>query len=392
MSVDRKARIRARAEGHVADGAFSGIEWAIEKSGALWETGRAGQADALAGRDMAEVPIYRIYSMTKPVTSAVAMMLVEEGRFRLADPVAAHLPEFAEARVLEDDGTLRRPRSIMTIEHLLTHRAGLSYGFLPGCLVAERYRQSLDTSSHRSLGDFVTAIARQPLAFDPGYAWRYSVATDVLARLIEVVEGKPLGAIFRDRVFDPLGLADTAFSVPEAEAHRIMGMFGEPDLDRVFEFSAGRQTLVPADVSLSYPHNNQDFARGGHGLFSTLPDYLKVARFLSNGQDAEGTRLLSRKGLEALWTNRIPWDQYPLHLGPTTLFGYGWGLAGRVMIHPGEALGLSSTGEHGWAGAASTYFWVDPVEDLIGVVLAQYMGSKIPLGDDMRNAVYQALD
>ncbi len=387
----RRARIAQRAEAHVAAGAFSGIEWRVERRGGVVSEGRAGMADATAGKAMPEVPIYRIYSMTKPLVAAVAMMLVEEGRLRLADPVAAYLPEFGQMEVVEPDGKRRPARGLITIAQLLSHRSGLSYGFLPDCPAGALYRSSGLLSRSDSLADFVAGLATMPLAYDPGTGWRYSVGIDVVARVIELIEDRPFNAVLAARVFAPLGLRDTGFFVPEAERHRLMPMFGQSDIDRIMEAPEGPQTLRPADASASSPADDADFARGGHGLFSTLPDYMALARFLADGC-AGGERLISRKGVEALWLNRVPRHHLPLSIGPVPMGGYGFGLAGRVMLDPGACDGLSSVGECGWAGAASTYFWIDPVEEMIGVVMTQYLGSVIPLGEDMRNAVYQALD
>lgn len=389
---ERIERIARRAQAHIADGAFSGIEWQIMRGGKLWTKGRAGMADAIKGQEMADIPIYRIYSMTKPIISAVAVMLMEEGKLRLMDPVARFIPAFAKAKVCDGEGGLRNSGGLMLIEHLLTHRAGLSYGFLADCPAGARYKASGLIGKFHSLQAFVDGIAEQPLAFDPGTDWRYSVATDVMARIIEIVEGEPLGRVLAKRVFEPLGLKDTDFFVPQAERHRIMPMFGQGNLDRIMEFPPGMQKLAHAEGDYASPCDDPTFARGGHGLFSTLPDYTIIAQFLSSGLTANGDRLLSRKGIDSLWTNRISPNLLPLRIGPIPLLGYGYGLAGRVLIDPGLMLGFSSLGECGWAGAASTYFWIDKSEDIIGIVMTQYLGSTLPLADDIRNAVYQALD
>ena len=349
-------------------------------------------ADILTGREMADHPIYRIYSMTKPIVSAVAVMLMEEGKLRLGTPVAAILPEFSAMEVLEENGTRRKAATVMTLDHLLTHRSGLSYGFLDDCPVGQIYAAEAGRLwEGAELGPVISRYAELPLAFDPGAEWRYSIATDVVGRILEVVEGKPLGQILGERVFEPLGLTDTGYVVPESERGRVMAMFGEANIDETLAARSGAQQLTPVEDIPGYPMDDPAFARGGHGLFSTLQDYVRIARFLADGKADDGTALVSRKGIEALWANRIPDGLYPMRLGPISLAGYGYGLGGRVMIKPGEFAGFSTVGECGWAGAASTYFWIDPAEDLIGVVMTQYLGSTIPLGDDMRNAVYQAL-
>lgn len=388
----RKQRIKDCAEKLVAQGAFSGIEWLINKGDETWARGQAGQLDGLSGTPMPKKPIYRIYSMTKPIVSVAALMLMERMKLRLFDPVAAYIPSFAQMDVLEPDGSTRRMRGMMILEHLLTHQAGLSYGFLVDCPVGQRYTQLEIMPASVSLAEKIDILSEQPLAFDPGTNWRYSVATDVVARVLEVVEGKPIGAILKELIFDPLGMSETGFMVPESERHRVMAMFGEEDLNRIMIFGPPPQTLRPAGQDDIYPADKPDFGRGGHGLFSTIDDYMKFVRLLKTGRGQDGERLLSRKTMEMMSENRINPRIMPLFIGPILMPGYGYGLTGRVMLNTGAAYGLTSVGEWGWAGAASTYFWLDPKEDVEGIVMSQYLGSIVPLGDDLRVATYQALE
>ncbi len=391
----RIQRIEAIANKHVDQGSISGVEWLVKRKGETWAQGSAGFSDAPNQITMPKKPIYRIYSMTKPIVSVVAMMLVEQGKLRLFDPVAAYLPDFAKMTVMNADGKTSAAKSPMIIEHLLTHRAGLSYGFLTGSLVSEFYRSSNINSAKTSLEQAIKSIAGFPLAYEPGTQWQYSVATDVLARVIEVVLERPLQQILNEMIFQPLGMVDTGFMIPEAERPRLMAMFGKSDLNELMNFDDKPQTLIPADLSTQHPIDDPDFCRGGYGLYSTIEDYSRFADFLVSGVSdvsSGGERLLSSKTIELMWTNRIPDSQLPLRIGPIFLAGYGFGLAGRIMMDIGKGYGLTSNGEFGWAGAASTYFWIDHQEDIIGITMAQYLGSKVPLGDDIRNAVYQALD
>ncbi len=380
------------ATAHIDAGRFASIEWAVQKDGQPWLRGQVGQADPLSGAPLPDKAIYRIYSMTKPVTSAIAVMLVEEGRLRLYEPLAQYISTFSRPLVLDPDGGRRPARNPITIEHLLTHRSGLSYGFLFDCPVGALYRTSDLRQSVRPLADFAETIARFPLAFEPGREWRYSVATDIMARVIEVICGKPFNEVVAERVTGPLGLKDTGFFVPESARSRVMPMFGNGNLDTMMEYPDGPQKLTPTDVSTGYPADNPQFARGGYGLFSTLDEYMIVARFLATGKAPSGEILLSRKAVEVMWTNRIPPHQLPLRYGPYPSLGYGFSLAGRVLCDPANRIGLTSIGECGWAGAASTWFFIDPAEKLTGVVMSQYLGSKVPLADDMRNAIYASLE
>ena len=390
-SSERFERIAGVAERHVESGALSGVEWKILRRGTVWAAGRYGLADGLNGVGMPERPIYRIFSMTKPVVSAVAMMLLEQGRLRLFEPLAAYLPEFRDMEVLQADGSVV-PAGVITIEHLLTHRAGLSYGFLLDCPVGELYREADLRDAKVSLAEFVRRVAALPLAFQPGSAWRYSVATDVLGRVLEVVLGKDLQDILQTELLQPLAMEDTGFSVPIEKRERLMAMFGVSNLDESMLYDDQPQILIPVDMKAEHPCDDLAFCRGGMGLFSTVEDYAVMAQFLQTGVTPHGERLLSAKSIEMLWTDRIPEAQKPLMIGPFALSGYGWGLAGRVMVDMGQALVPSETGECGWAGAASTFFWIDNKNDLIGVVMTQYIGSKVPIGEDFLTAVYQALD
>lgn len=391
MPNTRFNRIGDVAKHHVDAGALSGIEWAILRDGKDWSRGAYGFADGIAKTPMPEKPIYRIYSMTKPIVSAVAMMLIEQGKLALFHPLAAYLPEFAQMQVLNADSTTS-PAAPITIEHLFTHRAGFSYTFMMDCPIGALYRKDRLRNGGTSLADFVAQIATYPLAHQPGSAWHYSVATDVLGRVIEVILGRPLQDILDELVFQPLGLKDTGFMIKAGQEHRLMAMYGQGGIDDVMDYATGPQTLIPANIAKDHPYDDPDFARGGMGLFSTLDDYIKVAKFLKSGQTENGTRLLSKKSIEMLWTDRLPDSQKPIAIGTFEFGGYGWGLGGRVMSNIGGAMILTSQGECGWAGAASTFFWLDPVEDIIGIVMTQYLGSTIPIGEDFMTAVYQALD
>ncbi|MFZ1815761.1 MAG: serine hydrolase domain-containing protein [Rhizobiaceae bacterium] len=388
----RSDRVRLTAQRYVDMGAYASLEWLVLRDGRTWLRGAVGKADPANDIALPESPIHRIYSMTKPVISAIILMLVEEGKLRLYDPVAAWIPSFARLEVMDPDGKRRKPSTFMNIEHLLTHRSGLTYGFLPDCHVAPLYRETTLRSDAGPLAGMIDIIAGLPLAFDPGTKWRYSVATDVLGRIIEIAENEPLNKVVRRRIIEPLGLADTDYRVPAEKRARLMPMFGNDNLDSLFKMPEGPQKLTPANVDELYPHDSPDFARGGYGLFSTLDDYALIADFLASGQNKAGDVLLSPHMTRMMWRNRIPDSQMPLLLGPVRLAGYGFGLAGRIMARHGEAESLSGANEFGWSGAASTFFWIDPDEPMVGILMAQYLGSRYPVADDIRAACYQALE
>jgi len=386
-------RVRARAEALVNANEYSSIEWHIEQGGQTLEQGRTGLADALTGAPLPPNPIYRIFSMTKPLVSAVAVMLIDEGKLRLSDPVARYLPKFASLRVLQADGTLRPANTTLRVEHLFTHRSGLSYQWQQN-VVGQRYREGLQFGDAVSLADLVDGLADMPLIADPGTVWHYSYSTDVLGHLISAIEGKPLRQVLSERLFQPLGMVDTGFFVPEAARTRILAMFGDavPTPGVAPALVSQPAKLTYGAPHMLYPADNPVYERGGHGLFSTTPDYIKAARFLISGVDGHGSRMLSKAGVAALWTNRLPESQCPIAIGtlPNHL-GYGYGLGGRVMVKPNESLFYATLGECGWSGAAMTYFWLDPQRDITGVVMSQYLGPKLPLGEDIRDAFDQSV-
>jgi CubicO group peptidase (beta-lactamase class C family) len=311
----------------------------------------------------------------------------------LFESLASYDPAFANMQVLTADGRLRPAERPITVEDLFTHRAGFSYEFISGCHIAPAYRESeVSSDGLCSLGEMMERLAELPLAFQPGSQFRYSVATDVLAHVIERATDRPLNDLLDEHIFTPLGMDDTAYHVPPEKRDRLMPMFGITDISELAPLKPRPQELTPADVSAMYPCDRLEFRRGGHGLFSTLQDYMKFARLLHTGRGPEGGTLLGRKTLEMMRANRIPAEQLPLTIGLNPLPGYGWGLGVRVMMDVGKAMALTGHGELGWAGAASTYFFVDPAEELLGVFMTQYLGAVLPLNEELRSAAYQMLD
>ncbi|XOV85006.1 MAG: serine hydrolase domain-containing protein [bacterium] len=391
--MNRNQQIQRVADQYTAAQKYSGIQWQVEAGGECLSRGASGFADAALRTPIPEQAIYRIYSMTKPIVSVLALMLMERGKLRLYDMLPQFDRRFAQMRVLTTNGDIVPALRPITVEDLLTHRSGLTYEFIHGCHVAQYYREAeIIGDSSRTLEEMVGAIAMQPLAFQPGSQWRYGVSTDVLAYVCQVAGGKPLAELLEEFIFSPLGMRDTAFAVPAEQLHRLMPMYGVGDLRALPALDITPQTLEPMDITDMHPTDQgQTFQRGGHGLYSTLADYLAFARMLLDGCDAEGTPLLSRTTHAMLQVNRLPAEQVPIKIGPGALPGYGWGLIGRVMLDQGQAVTLTGNGEFGWAGAASTHFWVDTKEQMVGVVMTQYLGATLPLADDMRTAAYQSL-
>ncbi|MEM7099948.1 MAG: serine hydrolase domain-containing protein [Pseudomonadota bacterium] len=385
-------QVAATVQRYVDSERFAGIEWAVDVARETVSAGQVGLADVGQGKPIPESALYRIYSMTKPIVSVLALKLIDQGKLRLYDMLPQFDPRFAQLRVLTPDGSIVPAQRPITVEDLITHRAGFTYEFIHGCHIAQYYREAqIIADGRRSLDDMMGALAEQPLAFQPGSMFRYSVCIDVLAHVCQRAADKPLDQLLNEEIFAPLGMMETSFCVAADEQSRVMSMYGVGDLQGLPPLDITPQTLEPMDVEEMYPLDHADFQRGGHGLYSTLADYQKFARMLLNGRGADDQVILSSAMHRALQVNRIPAHQLPLRIGPNVLAGYGWGLVGRVMMDSGQGLSLTGDGEFGWAGAASTYFWVDPARQMTGVLMSQYLGASMPLSDDVRTAAYQLL-
>jgi CubicO group peptidase (beta-lactamase class C family) len=392
--MTRARRMADVAQRYIDANKFAGIEWLAERRGEALARGKSGYADVASGTAIPDAALYRIYSMTKPMVSVLALQLIERGDLHLYDFLAAYDKRFASMMVLLPSGQVTPAQRPILVEDLITHRAGFTYEFITGCHIAPLYdKAKISSDGLCSLDEMMRRLAELPLAFQPGAQFRYSVATDVLAHVIERATGRPVDELLQEMICGPLGMTDTAYHVPQSKRSRLMSMYGVADVSEFAPLQPRPHELTPADVEAMYPADRPgEFRRGGHGLFSTLDDYAKFARMLLTGKTQDGTTLLSRKMLELMRTNRIPAQQLPIAIGMNVLGGYGWGLGVRVMLDPGRAMSLSTVGEFGWSGAASTYFWVDPVESMIGIVMTQYLGSMLPLSHDMRTAAYQMID
>jgi CubicO group peptidase (beta-lactamase class C family) len=404
LSSARLGRIAPVMESYVTERGVVGISTMISRRGEIVHDEQFGFQDKEAGVPMAADTIFRIYSMTKPIVSTALMLLHEEGAFQLEHPVAQYLPEFGATKVMSDDGILVDQTRPMQIRDLLSHTSGLTYDFMADNPVAQLYRDArIMNDSSRTLEALIDELATLPLAFQPGTRWHYSVGIDVAARLIEVLSGQSLGEFLRERLFGPLGMGDTGFGVTDDQLPRLSAMYGLPDLMgenysfvQLFEAAlSGFNERI--DVSVTYPTSTPEvFQRGGVGLFSTAADYMKFAQMLANGgrvdRSGSGERLISRKTLELMHSNHVPAELLPYELLGMPSPGMGFGLGSRVMLDVAQTAGPGSVGEYGWAGAAKTYFWIDPSEDLIGLFMSQYMTGMLLPERDLRSLVYQAID
>jgi CubicO group peptidase (beta-lactamase class C family) len=399
MSARRLERIRPAMQAYVDRGVYAGIVTLIARRGRIVHTGQFGWRDKEAASPMTADAIFRLYSMTKPIVCVALMTLLEEGRFRLIDPVARYIPAFGAVKVMEGDGRLADPVRPMMVRDLMTHMSGLSYHFVEESAVGKMYQGGKLLDAQCPLEAAIDDLARLPLAFQPGTRWRYSVGIDVAARLIEVIARRPLGAFLRERLFDPLGMTDTAFGVPPEKRSRLAAMYGRPDViasgpTMTSEFAAWMSGVNDRlDVSKTYPVDQPDvFMRGGHGLFSTTQDYFRFAQMLANGGELDGTRILGRKTIELMHANHVPPALLPLEIGGLPLPGYGFGLGSRVLMDVAQSGAPGSVGEASWSGAAKTHYWVDPKEQMVGLFMTQSMMSFDLPELDLRALAYQAID
>ncbi len=398
MSARRLERIHPAMQAYVDRGIYAGINTLIARRGKIVHAGQFGWRDKDAGEAMTADTIFRLYSMTKPIVCVALMTLLEEGRLRLIDPLAKYIPAFGAVKVMEADGSLAAPVRPIVLRDLMTHMSGLTYHFVEDFPLGKMYSEAKIFEAKCSLEAAVDDLARLPLAFQPGSRWRYSVGVDVAARVIEVISGLPLGAFLRERLFEPLGMADTAFGVPPENRNRVAAMYGRPEVGPGVTVRSELEAWAKGvndrlDVSKSYPVDSPDtFVRGGHGLFGAIGDYFRFAQMLANDGELDGERIIGRKTLELMHSNFVPASLLPLEVGGLPLPGYGFGLGSRVLIDVAQSGAPGSVGEHGWSGAAKTYYWVDPKEDLVGIFMTQSMMSFDLPELDLRALAYQAID
>lgn len=381
-------RLQAVADGYTGQNLYAGIGWHVEKAGKRIASGTSGSTDGTGKTPLGDDAIYRIYSMTKPVVSVMALMLIQRGQLRLSDFVMQYIPSFAATQVLVDGKTVA-PARPMTVEDLLTHRSGLSYDFVPDCPVAAQYSEiDLINRVEQNLAEFADTIAGYPLASHPGSKWGYSVSTDVLARVLEVASGQSLDQLLEENIFAPLEMDDTGYYVPPHKRDRLVPLLGFEKIDLTHTVLPPHE-LALLDGEAIYPSRpGHNALRGGLGLFSTCVDYCKFATMLLTGRTPDGKTLIAPAMHRLMVANRIPASQMPLRLGPMAWPGYGFCLIGRVMQDLGQAMSLTVPGEFGWEGAAGTYFWVDTENDIVGVIMTQFLSTYLPMRDDMRSAVY----
>lgn len=385
MSAERLVRIDAAMKKAVDSGELPGAVVFIARDGQLVYAKSFGWQDREKKIPMSNDSIFRMYSMTKPVVSVAAMILIEEGRLALQEPVSKFIPEFKDMKVgvesKDADGkavlTLVDAKRQITVQDLLRHTSGLTYGVLGApTAVKQLYKDAEIFSQKWVLADFCRALAKLPLQFQPGTTWEYSHSTDVLGRVVEVAAGKTLDVFLAERIFVPLKMVDTGFQVPADKLHRLAQPM--PDV-----YSGKTPELI--DFS-----KHQTFFAGGHGLVSTAGDYIRFAQMLANGGELDGARILGPRMVEYMTSNHL---NEHIDKGPTYLPGpgYGFGLGFATRLERGQSEWPGSPGDFYWAGYAGTYFWVDPEEELVPVFMSQEPLRRQYYRVQLRNLVYQSI-
>ena len=393
VSSARLSRIGKVMQSYVDQGKLAGLTTMLARRGQIFHFECFGMMDIKADRSMQPDTIFRIHSMTKPITSVAVMMLYEHEDFQLQDPVSRFIPGFKDVRVFVNaTGSgleLAKPEREVTIEDLLTHTSGLVYGDPEGspveAAVWEADREAEKVTPDETLEEWIQRLVRLPLAHQPGSRWHYGLSTDVLGYVVEVISGLTFDAFLEQRVFMPLGMVDTGFYVPQVKIGRLAAMYGPAE-------GSGLQ-LIDAPQTSAYSRPRR-FLSGGGGLVSTASDYMRFAQMLLNGGEISGVRLLSRETVESMTMNHLSDELIPIQLDPLTSYlkGHGFGLGFAVIMDITQSGMLGSQGAFSWGGAANTFFWVDPRERLIGLIMPQFMPSgHYPIQREFQELCYQAI-
>lgn len=395
MSEERLGEVtRHLMERYIEPGKIAGALPLVFRRGSVAYFQPLGEMDMARQKPMAEDTLFRIYSMSKPVTSVALMMLYEEGRFQLQDRVSRFIPEWKDLEVyvsgIAPNFITRPVDREMRIKDLFTHMSGLTYGFQNRTNVDHAYRRMHIGGGENgaTLRTMIEQLADVPLEFSPGTRWNYSVSTDVLGYLVEVISGQRFDEFLKERLFDPLRMEDTGFVVPPEKVSRFASNYARnPD----------KSLRVEDDAQESPYLEERAFLSGGGGLVSTAEDYLKFCRMLLSGGELDGERILGRKTIELMTENHLPNDDDLTQWAAgeyteTGNEGYGFGLGFSVYLGPARCHTIGSRGEYAWGGAASTTFWIDPAEDLIVIFMTQFMPSgTFNFRGQLKTLIYPAI-
>ncbi len=374
MSEAKLAEVHAATQKLVDEKTVGGAVTLIARKGKVVQFNTYGVRDLASGKPMERDTIFRIFSMSKAITTTAAMQLFEQGKFKLDDPLSKFIPEFEEVKL--PDG--KKPDREITICDLMRHTSGLSYGFFG----AADYIAAGIGDRDRSLADDVSAIAKLPLVCEPGTKFVYSVSTDVLGRVVEILSGQPLDEYFREHIFAPLGMPDTGFYVPADKAERFAAANGPGE--------NGQTIVIDAPATSDYLKKPENLS-GGAGLVSTAGDYFRFCQMILNRGELDGTRLLKPETVAMMTENQIPDEAMPIGIGDTRT-GVGFGLGFSVVSAKGDWDPAARVGEFGWGGAASTHYWMSPDDELLVITMRQFMPYQWTLERGLKGMIYDAIE
>jgi len=383
LSSERLARMDKFIHGYVDAGRTPGVVTLIARHGKVVHVDAYGKADLASGRATRADDIFRMYSMTKPITSVALLMLYEEGRFQLTDPLSKFFPAFADVKVLTGTSPtggilLDAPKRPIIIQDIFRHTAGFTYGFFGGTPVDKMYQQADVFGS--DLNALMTKLPKLPLLYQPGEQWVYSVAHDVQAALVEKLSGQTFDQYVQQRIFTPLGMTDSMFKIPADKKARVPGLY-----------TTGRDGKLAVDNNPIGGANYGDAVFGGYSISTTAADYALFAQMLLNKGQLNGVRLLSPKTVELMATNHLPPPALASFAAGLLGAGTGYGLGVSVLMDPAQRGNLGSVGEFGWSGAASTYVLIDPKEDLVALYCTQLMGGDFAIRAEFATLLYQSI-
>lgn len=393
FDADRLERITSHLEqNYIEPGKIAGCQLIVSRHGTPAYYRALGRMDIERDKPMQDDTIFRIYSMTKPITSIALMQLFEDGHFQLNDPVSRFIPEWKEQQVwVSGDGDemeTKAPDQPMTFRHVLSHSGGLTYGATNHPVDKVYRRVGVNRDRSETLDTFIQKLANVPLRYEPGAAWMYSISTDVCGALVERISGKPFDVYLKERIFDPLGMVDTSFFVPEEKQERFAANY-QRNPDKTLK-------LIDDPANSQYLRNPAFFSGGG-GLTGTLADYYRFVEMLRNGGELDGSRIIGPRTLDLMTENHLSGGKTLTEMAigafsETAYDGVGFGL-GFAMTLDGVAAGSLGEGDYYWGGAASTIFWVDPFEDLTCVFMTQLMPSAtFNFRGQLKNIIYSSIE
>ena len=384
LSAEKLARVGPAVQALVDDQKVAGAITIVARRGKVVYFEAVGKRDVAADLPMGRDTILRFYSMTKPITSVAVMMLVEEGKIGLDDPVSKHLPEFKNVKVFvraNGDGFDTEPANREpTGRDLLRHTAGLTYGLFGATPIDGAYNRVGVLVPTSTLADMTKKLGELPLLYQPGTKWNYSVAVDVLGRLVEVASGTSFDQFLSERIFRPLDMKDTGSFVPAHKLNRFAATHGAAD---------GKLTVTDSPATSAF-RNRPALLSGGGGLVSTARDYMRFCQMIASGGELNGTRLLRRETVQEMTNNQLPDEDFPIAFGPIQRPGVGFGLGFSVQVNR-DTHSAAHVGEYGWGGAASTHFWISPKDELVVIALQQFMPFSTRLEQTIKPLVYEAI-